>query len=123
MSSSQNTVLQVLTLSAPNLSTFFDIWYYIFLSALISSLFVHAVATLIAFLRLRKHNIGRWIPLAMLIMGFLSPLTGGVVSSAATAGVLKASDIVLQPLYAIIFGIAHTFMVVVVSFLRILATL
>ncbi|GFS23913.1 transmembrane protein 170A-like [Elysia marginata] len=98
-------------------------WYQVFLWALFSSLFVHIVAALIAFLRLRKHHIGRWIPLAILTMGVLSPLTGGVVSSAAIAGVFRASDFVMWPFYALMWGVGQTFVVIVISFSRILATL
>ncbi|KAH9509480.1 hypothetical protein Btru_045997 [Bulinus truncatus] len=105
------------------LGSFVEMWYQIFLWALFSSLFVHVVATLIAFLRLRKHPIGRWIPLAILAMGFLSPLTGGVISSAAIAGVIRASGITIVHYHALVFGVGHTFLVVVVSFVRILATL
>uniref|UniRef100_A0A0B6ZP59 Transmembrane protein 170A n=1 Tax=Arion vulgaris TaxID=1028688 RepID=A0A0B6ZP59_9EUPU len=119
-----DSVLNVISLS-PNdeLDTFVEIWYQVFLWALFSSLFVHIIAALISFLRLRKHSIGRWIPAAILAMGVLSPLTGGVVSSAAIAGVYRASDFVMMPLYALVWGVVQTFLVVVISFSRILATL
>jgi len=58
-----------------------EIWYQVFLWALFSSMFVHIIATLIAFCRLRKHKIGRWIPLGIFAVGVISPLTLGVVSS------------------------------------------
>ncbi|GFN89830.1 transmembrane protein 170a-like [Plakobranchus ocellatus] len=119
-----DSVLSVISLS-PNdkIDTFVEIWYQVFLWALFSSLFVHIVAALIAFLRLRKHSIGRWIPLAILTMGVLSPLTGGVVSSAAVAGVYRASDMVMIPFYALVWGVGQTFVVIIISFSRILATL
>ncbi|KAK3785172.1 hypothetical protein RRG08_021970 [Elysia crispata] len=103
--------------------SFVEMWYQVFLWALFSSLFVHVVAALIAFLRLRKHHIGRWIPLGILTMGVLSPLTGGVVTSAAIAGVFLASDFNMWPLYALLWGVGQTFVVIVISFSRILATL
>ena len=56
-------------------------WYQVFLWNLFSSIFCHFVASAIAFARLRKHKIGRFIPAIVLVMGFLSPLTGGVVTS------------------------------------------
>ncbi|CAG5124889.1 unnamed protein product [Candidula unifasciata] len=119
-----DSVLNVISLS-PNddIDTFVEIWYQVFLWALFSSLFVHIVAALIAFLRLRKHRIGRWIPVAILTMGVLSPLTGGVISSAAIAGVFRASDFLVMPFYALVCGVVQTFLVLVISYSRILATL
>jgi len=56
-------------------------WYQIFLWALFTSIFAHVVAALIAFCQLRKHRYGRWIPLLILGMGVISPLTGGTITS------------------------------------------
>ena len=56
-------------------------WYQVFLWGLFSSIFVHIVASLIAFGRLRKHTIGRFVPVAIFVMGFIAPLTGGVITS------------------------------------------
>jgi Putative transmembrane protein 170 len=56
-------------------------WYHAFLWALFSSILVHSVAAAIAFGRLRKHKIGRFIPVAILAMGFLWPITGGAITS------------------------------------------
>ncbi|CAL1544166.1 unnamed protein product [Lymnaea stagnalis] len=119
-----DSVLNVISLS-PNddPDSFVEIWYQVFLWALFSSLFVHIVAALIAFLRLRKHRIGRWIPLAIIAMGVLSPLTGGVVSSAAIAGVYRASNVAMMPFYALVWGVGQTLIVIIISFMRILATL
>ena len=58
-----------------------EMWYQVFLWCLFSSIFVHLIAAAIAFGRLRKHKIGRFIPLAFIAMGLISPLTGGVVTS------------------------------------------
>ena len=58
-----------------------EMWYQMFLWSLFSSILVHFVASAIAFGRLRKHKIGRFIPAVILVMGFLSPITGGVVTS------------------------------------------
>ena len=44
-------------------------------------MFVHIIATLIALVQLRKHKIGRWIPLGIFAMGVVSPITLGSVSS------------------------------------------
>ncbi|XP_076449587.1 transmembrane protein 170A-like [Babylonia areolata] len=118
-----DSVLNVISLTAGKLRTFSEIWYSVFLWALFSSLLVHIGATLIAFCRLRKHRLGRWIPLAILFMGIISPLTGGVISSAAVAGVYRASDFSMMPFYALVWGVGQTVVMVVVSFSRILATL
>ncbi|XP_059171221.1 transmembrane protein 170A-like [Physella acuta] len=122
---SHDSVFSVISLSSSDgdLDTFVEIWYHVFLWALFSSLFVHIVAALIAFLRLRKHRLGRWIPVVIFTMGIISPLTGGVVSSAAIAGVFRASNFALRPYYALVCGAGQTFIVVVISFMRILATL
>ena len=56
-------------------------WFYIFLWALFSSIFVHVVAAVIAFVRMRKHKSGRFIPVVILVAGILSPVTGGAVTS------------------------------------------
>lgn len=56
-------------------------WYHVFLWSLFSSILVHVVAAAIAFGRMRKHKIGRFIPVAILVMGFVSPITGGAVTS------------------------------------------
>ena len=58
-----------------------EMWYQVFLWALFSSMFVHIIATLIALVQLRKHKIGRWIPLGIFAMGVVSPITLGSVSS------------------------------------------
>lgn len=58
-----------------------EIWYQVFLWALFTSIFVHAIAAILAFVRLRKHKIGRWMSLVIIVMGVLCPLTGGVITS------------------------------------------
>lgn len=121
--SAHNSVLNVISLTAEELKSFTEMWYSVFLWALFSSLFIHIIAALIAFCRLHKHHFGRWIPLAIVAMGIISPLTGGVISSAAIAGVYRASDFYMIPFYALVWGVGQTVVVVVISFSRILATL
>jgi len=58
-----------------------EMWYHVFLWALFSSFLVHAVASAIAFCRLRSHKIGRFIPVAILAMGIIWPITGGAITS------------------------------------------
>lgn len=105
------------------LNKFGKIWYQVFLWALFSSLLIHMIAAGIAFCRLHSHKYGRWTPLLIIGMGVLSPLTGGVLTSAAVAGVYRSAGIVMQPLFALFWGVGQTFCMVVVSFSRILATL
>ncbi|XP_064611524.1 transmembrane protein 170A-like [Liolophura sinensis] len=105
------------------LNGFGEIWYQVFVWALVSSFFVHAIASFIGFFRLRKHKLGRWIPLVVLAMGILSPITGGAVTSAAIAGVYRASGFTMAPFYALVWGVGQTIVMVFISFTRILATL
>ncbi|UYV66968.1 TMEM170B [Cordylochernes scorpioides] len=100
-----------------------EMWYQVFLWALFSSLFVHIIAAGIAFGTLRKHKLGRFTALLILVFGVLSPLTGGVITSAAIAGVYRAAHFQMMPFYALVWGVGQTFLAVVMSFTRILATL
>ena len=43
------------------LKEFSEMWYNVFLWALFSSLLIHSVAAIIAFLTLRKHAVGRYM--------------------------------------------------------------
>ena len=56
-------------------------------------------------------------------MGFVLPLTSGVLSSAAVAFVYRASSYQMPPLYALLWGIGQTVMAACIGFTRILATL
>ena len=105
------------------LNGFVEMWYRIFLWTLFSSILLHFVAGAIAFSQLRRHKLGRFVPLLVLGMGLLSPLTGGVVTSAAIAGVYRASGFEMAPLYAFVWGVGQTIVVIFISFTRILATL
>lgn len=108
--------------SAP-LETFSEMWYKIFMWALFSSLFVHLIAASIAFAMLWKHKLGRFTSVAIIIFGILAPITGGVITSAAIAGVYRASRFQMMPDYALVWGTGQTFLAAVMSFTRILATL
>ena len=56
-------------------------WYHVFVWALFSSIFVHLIAATVAFGRLRRHKIGRFIPLLLVVVGVLNPLVGGAITS------------------------------------------
>ncbi|XP_054719527.1 transmembrane protein 170A-like [Uloborus diversus] len=105
------------------LSTFSEMWYRIFMWALLSSVFVHFVAACIALVMLWKHKLGRFTALIIMVFGVLSPVTGGVITSAAIAGVYSASRFQMMPDYALVWGTGQTFLAAVMSFTRILATL
>ena len=105
------------------LNGFAEMWYQIFLWALFSSMFVHIVAASIAFCRLRKHKIQFWMTLLIFVSGIFTPLTAGVITSAAIAGVYRASGFTLNPLYALVWGISQTIVIIFFSFARLLATL
>ena len=42
---------------------------------------MHCVTALLALRSLRKHRIGRYLPVVIIITGFLYPLTGGIITS------------------------------------------
>ncbi|XP_032648150.1 transmembrane protein 170A isoform X2 [Chelonoidis abingdonii] len=88
------------TLYATPLVSFPEMWYGVFLWALVSSLSFHIPAGLLALFTLRRHKYG-----------------------AAIAGVYRAAAKQMIPFEALTLGVGQTFCVVVVSFSRILATL
>ncbi|XP_053255226.1 transmembrane protein 170A isoform X1 [Podarcis raffonei] len=108
---------------AESLCEFTEMWYGVFLWAMVSSLFFHIPAALLALFTLRRHRYGRFMSVSILLMGFVGPLAAGILSSAAIAGVYKAAGKDMIPFVAMTFGVGQTFGVVMISFLRILATL
>ncbi|XP_045462830.1 transmembrane protein 170A [Harmonia axyridis] len=109
--------------NADVLNTFTKMWYHVFLWALFSSIFVHTIAGVIAFLTLRKHKFGKFFPIAILVMGVITPAVTGIVSSAAIAFVYRASSFPMNPLYALFWGCGQTILTGCIGFTRILATL
>lgn len=105
------------------LKSFGEMWSHIFLWSLISSIFVHTCAALVAFVTLRKHKFGRYFPLLLLLMGVVPPAICGIVSSAAIAFVHRVSSLQMLPLYALVWGIGQTIVSAFVGYTRILATL
>ncbi|XP_017289388.1 transmembrane protein 170A isoform X2 [Kryptolebias marmoratus] len=98
-------------------------WCGVFLWTAVSSLVFHLPAALLSLATLRQHKTARFMPLAILLMGIIGPLCGGVLTSAAIAGVYKAAGKTMISLEAFIFGVGQSFCVVFISFVRILATL
>ncbi|CAK8686075.1 unnamed protein product [Clavelina lepadiformis] len=69
----------------PKLKDFQDMWWWIFLSVLISSVIVHGIVILASFFSLRKHKQGRWYFVSVAIMGIIMPLTGGIITMTTSA--------------------------------------
>ncbi|XP_061748547.1 transmembrane protein 170B-like [Nerophis ophidion] len=119
------SVQQVLSLwvQGTALQHFTEMWYWVFLWCLFSSLLVHGAVGLLMLVMLQRHKRGRLITLVLVSVGFLASLSGGVVTSAAVAGVYRVAGKGMAPLEALILGVGQTCLSVVVSFSRILATL
>lgn len=106
-----------------SLRDFSEMWYGVFLWAAVSSLVFHLPAALLSLAMLRQHKVARFMPIAILLMGVLGPVCGGVLTSAAIAGVYKAAGKTMIPLEALVFGVGQSLCVLIISFLRVLATL
>uniref|UniRef100_A0A8C8RFX7 Transmembrane protein 170A n=1 Tax=Pelusios castaneus TaxID=367368 RepID=A0A8C8RFX7_9SAUR len=111
------------TSSSAFLTDFAEMWYGVFLWALVSSLFLHIPAGLLALLTLRHHKYGRFLSVSILLMGIVGPIAAGILTSAAIAGVYRAAGKSMRPFEALTLGVGQTFCAMVISFSRILATL
>lgn len=58
-----------------------EMWYWVFLWCLFSSLFVHGAAGLLMLITLQRHKRGRLITLVLVSVGFLASLSGSVITS------------------------------------------
>ncbi len=105
------------------LATGAEIWYEVFVWCLVSSVILYAVAAVFAFLTLRKHKLGRFYSLMILFMGFILPLTLGLLSSASVAFVYKTSSFGMSTSHAIMWGVGQTVIHAFFGVTRILATL
>lgn len=56
-------------------------WYGVFLWAAVSSLVFHLPAALLSVATLRQHKMARFMPIAILLMGIVGPICGGVLTS------------------------------------------
>ncbi|XP_062997445.1 transmembrane protein 170A [Elgaria multicarinata webbii] len=108
---------------AAALCHFPEMWYGVFLWAVVSSLFFHIPAGLLALFTLRRHRYGRFMSVSILLMGVVGPIAAGILTSAAIAGVYRAAGKKMIPLAALALGVGQTFCVVIISYLRVLATL
>uniref|UniRef100_A0A3Q3G2V4 Transmembrane protein 170B n=1 Tax=Labrus bergylta TaxID=56723 RepID=A0A3Q3G2V4_9LABR len=80
------SVQQVLSLwvQGTTLQHFTEMWYWVFLWCLFSSLFVHGAVGLLMLVMLQRHKRGRLITLVLVSVGFLASLSGGVITSKST---------------------------------------
>lgn len=72
-------------------------WYGVFLWAAVSSLVFHLPAALLSLASLRQHKFARFMPIAILLMGIVGPVCGGVLTS-------KTSDKHLPACCVFLFG-------------------
>ncbi|XP_074064116.1 LOW QUALITY PROTEIN: transmembrane protein 170B [Macrotis lagotis] len=119
------SVQQVLSLWAHGtvLRNLTEMWYWIFLWALFSSLFVHGAAGVLMFVMLQRHRQGRVISVIVVSIGFLASITGAMITSAAVAGIYRVAGKNMAPLEALVLGVGQTVLTLIISFSRILATL
>ncbi|XP_013797082.1 transmembrane protein 170B [Apteryx mantelli] len=119
------SVQQVLSLWAHGtvLRNLTEMWYWVFLWALFSSLFVHGALGVLMFVMLQRHRQGRLISVIMVSIGFLGSVTGAMITSAAVAGIYRVAGKNMAPLEALVFGVGQTVLTLIISFSRILATL
>uniref|UniRef100_A0A5F9D7X5 Transmembrane protein 170B n=1 Tax=Oryctolagus cuniculus TaxID=9986 RepID=A0A5F9D7X5_RABIT len=77
------SVQQVLSLWAHGtvLRNLTEMWYWIFLWALFSSLFVHGAAGVLMFVMLQRHRQGRVISVIAVSLGFLASVTGAMITT------------------------------------------
>ncbi|NWR11935.1 T170B protein, partial [Mystacornis crossleyi] len=119
------SVQQVLSLWAHGtvLRSLTEMWYWVFLWALFSSLFVHGAVGVLMFVMLQRHRQGRLISVIVVSIGFLGSITGAMITSAAVAGIYRVAGKNMAPLEALVFGVGQTVLTLIISFSRILATL
>ncbi|KAB5531128.1 hypothetical protein PHYPO_G00137330 [Pangasianodon hypophthalmus] len=109
--------------TVPTLQHFTEMWYWVFLWCLFSSLFVHGAVGLLMCVMLQRHKRGRLITLVLISVGFLASIIGGVLTSAVVAWVYRVAGKDMAPLEALVFGVGQTTLTILISFSRILATL
>uniref|UniRef100_A0A803VCY8 Transmembrane protein 170B n=1 Tax=Ficedula albicollis TaxID=59894 RepID=A0A803VCY8_FICAL len=80
------SVQQVLSLWAHGtvLRSLTEMWYWVFLWALFSSLFVHGAVGVLMFVMLQRHRQGRLISVIVVSIGFLGSITGAMITSKST---------------------------------------
>lgn len=105
------------------LQFFNQMWMAVFVWCLFSSAVIYSTAAVLAFAALRKHSLGRFYSVMILVMGLIIPLSLGLLSSGAIAFVYKHSNFSMVPIHAMMWGVGQTVTHAAVGFTRILATL
>ena len=95
----------------------------VFVWCIFSSAVIYMIAGLIAFTTLRRHKLGRFYSVMILIMGIMVPLSLGLITSAAIAFVYQNSNFFMAPIHAAMWGVGQTVIHAAVGVTRILATL
>lgn len=58
-----------------------EMWYGVFLWAVVSSLVFHLPGALLSLSTLHQHKVARFMPIAILVMAVVGPVCGGVLTS------------------------------------------
>ncbi|XP_036867087.2 transmembrane protein 170B isoform X1 [Manis javanica] len=93
------SVQQVLSLWAHGtvLRNLTEMWYWVFLWALFSSLFVHGAAGVLMFVTLQRHRQGRVISVVAVSVGFLASVTGAMITSLPASSTERAGPCGMTP--------------------------
>lgn len=102
------------------LETFPELWRGIFLWGFFSILLIHIVSAIIAFLMLRRHKYGRFSAACVLLFGMCTAFVMCAATSAAVGFVLYQAKITLQPIQAMMCGIAQTALLILFSFSKVI---
>ncbi|KAG0715231.1 Transmembrane protein 170A [Chionoecetes opilio] len=97
------------------LESFSELWQGIFLWGFFSILFIHIVSAIIAFLMLRRHKYGRFSAAVVLLVGMCTTFVMCVATSVVVGFVLYQAKITLQPIQAMMCGIAQTALLILFS--------
>lgn len=65
-----------------------EMWYGVFLWAVVSSLVFHLPGALLSLSTLHQHKVARFMPVAILVMAVVGPVCGGVLTSKLNIHVL-----------------------------------
>eukprot|EP00076_Gallus_gallus_P013090 XP_015131468.1 transmembrane protein 170B isoform X2 [Gallus gallus] len=89
------SVQQVLSLWAHGtvLRNLTEMWYWVFLWALFSSLFVHGAVGVLMFVMLQRHRQGRLISVIVVSIGFLGSVTGAMITNDILENLLGLTSI------------------------------
>ncbi|CAF0726812.1 unnamed protein product [Didymodactylos carnosus] len=105
------------------LVAFSDMWAEIFLWCFMTSIIVHMIASIVSIISLRDHKIGRWYSLLIISAGIITPIIPSAITSALLAAIFYAASVEMKPFFCFVLGVGQSTVIILFSFLRILATL